>query len=108
MKRLFRWFGILCLAGVFGVLLQPASQYLYAQPPAPVNEDFYSHYERDVIKIKFRSDLAMRMIDDRPVDVSGNVTAASIDSLYALTTGGSWERSQSLSEASRRKLAATG
>ena len=65
-------------------------------------------YETDIIEVKFREDLVMRLRDGLPRSQTGVMDPRAVDALVRLSAGGTWLPSHTLSEARLDELRQAG
>ena len=68
----------------------------------------YDRYESDVIEIKFRDDITMRLREGVPQNANAGVAAAEVEAVLTLSAGGTWERSHTTDEAALDEMRRNG
>ncbi len=82
--------------------------------PVALQGTLYAHYERALIKVKFRDESPIRLRNARLIAVDNSIDngvdqqvgAAALDALEAATLGGLWQRHQTVDEATLDRLRA--
>lgn len=82
-------------------------QTLASHVPTALHTTVYDHYERDMIKVKFRDQSRLRLRDQQLVDIENTIGAAAVDTVRQAALGGEWQRSQTVDEATLDRLRAT-
>ncbi len=111
-----RWLALAILAALLAVAaLAGGNLPVFSQfdPATKTNlpadlTNVYDRYESDVIEIKFRDDVTMRLREGVPQNVNADVAAAEAEALLALSAGGTWTRSHTTDEAALDELRRSG
>ena len=86
------------LVSAVGVRGEPLATTVSHHALARGDVNIYDLYEPDAILIQFAPRTKMRLRDGQPNDESGEVSAAAVDEVRALSAGGTWQRGHTLDE----------
>lgn len=85
---------------------QLRQQTLVSHVPATLRATVFDHYERNMIKVKFRDQSRLRLRNAQIVDIDNVVGAAAVDAVQQAALGGVWQRHQSVDEIALDQLRA--